>query len=330
MKRKCVPVLVAAVVCIGSLVVASPEDDRTDKNHKAVALIEPCVSLAGANSGITKREIHRITKQDDWIRLWQKHKGLEVTGEYDFHYDPAGLPLVDFQRYMVIAIFQGSGWNSARAKAVSIEDQPEQIVVRYDDKGYQTFGPDGGGDEVTPYGIFVVPRSNKAVAVGEMVRQYKNEAPKWEQRAVFPKLEPAKQDKPDSGKFAIGDDIDAARKVLDGFDKGYGEGINAFAMGPPSDDHELVHTTLDEDHVSLFIWFLKSKRTITSITAKYKLSWRAGKADRFGLPVTAVQLNRDGTYTLTFAKPPTLAELEAQEKEQDAKRDPADSPFACP
>ena len=48
--------------------------------------------------------------------MWQEHKGEKPTGQYDLYYDPLALQLIDFDRYMVIAIFQGNGWNNAGTK----------------------------------------------------------------------------------------------------------------------------------------------------------------------------------------------------------------------
>ena len=63
-------------------------------------------------------------------------------------------------------------------------------ATRRNRRGYQTAGPDGGGKRATPYGIFVLPRSDKELVVEEGVRTLKNEPPKWNELARFTALRP--------------------------------------------------------------------------------------------------------------------------------------------
>lgn len=170
------------------LVGLSPMAAVSAQGDKTPAVISPCVALAGADSHVSERGYFRITSLKDWTRMWQKHKGLKQDEEYDLGFDRAGLPLVDFDRFMVIAVFQGSGWNSAGLRAVSIVEEQERIVFRFDDKSYQTAGPHGGGKQVTAYGFFVIPRSTKPVVLEENVQNLIGKPPVWEERITFPKL----------------------------------------------------------------------------------------------------------------------------------------------
>jgi hypothetical protein len=156
---------------------------------KAAAVVSPCVALTSADSHVSERGYHRITSVNDWTRLWQKHKGQKDGKQYDLYFDPLGLPLVDFDRYMVIVVFQGSGWNSAGLNAVSVSEEQDRIVFRFDNKWYQTAGPDGGGKQVTVYGFFVIPRSPKPVILEENVQSLKLGKPaEWKECITFPKL----------------------------------------------------------------------------------------------------------------------------------------------
>jgi len=179
---KIIMVLVFGIASIGSGLGVTAE-----KNKPVVAL-HPCVVLTGADSHVSKVGYHRITSMKDWAELWQKHKGQRRGEKYDLYYNPLGLPLVDFKRYMVIGIFQGSGWNSAGLKAVSVSQEKDRIVFRFDDKSYQTQGPDGGGEKVRVYGFFVLPRSSKPVTLEENVQGLKGKPPVWKERVTFPKL----------------------------------------------------------------------------------------------------------------------------------------------
>jgi len=158
------------------------------QGDNAAGVISPCVALAGADSRVSEPSYHRVTSLKEWTEIWKKHKGLKQGEKYDLFYNLAGLPLVDFERYMVIAIFQGSRWNSAGLEAVSVSEQRNRIVFRFNDKSYQTAGPDGGGKQVTVYGFFVVPRSTKAVVLEEDVQNLIGKSPVWKERIAFPKL----------------------------------------------------------------------------------------------------------------------------------------------
>jgi len=181
MKRLIVGLVIGIVCSLAGLYAATAREP-------AGKPLKPCVVITGADSHVVQRQYHRITSTNNWTRLWQKHKTEKVTDQYDLYYDPLTLPLIDFDRYMVIAIFQGSGWNSAGLTAVSISEEDNRIIFRFDDKSYQTGGPDGGGKKVAVYGFFVVPRSSKPVVLEENVQGILGKPPVWEKRITFPKL----------------------------------------------------------------------------------------------------------------------------------------------
>ena len=156
--------------------------------QKATAVVPPCIVLTGTHSHVSERGYQRITSVKDWVTLWQKHKGQKDGEQYDLYFDPLEIPVIDFDRYMVIAIFQGNGTNSAGLNAVSVLEEQERIVLRFDDKTYQTIGPDGGGKQVTVYGFFVFPRSSKPVTLEEQVQGLKGKPDEWKERITFPKL----------------------------------------------------------------------------------------------------------------------------------------------
>jgi len=173
----------AVMLCwLGIYVVAAEGEDKA--THA-----KPCVTITGANSHVSERSYHRITSIEGWTQIWQKHKGQKDDDKYDYYYDPLELPLVDFDNYMVIGIFQGSSWNSAGLKSVSISEEDDRIVFRFDDKPYQTEGLDGGGKEVTVYGFFVIPRSSKPVILEENVQGIIGKPPVWKERIEFEKMQ---------------------------------------------------------------------------------------------------------------------------------------------
>ena len=191
--KRTILTLMAGMVGLIPLAVVSAEEGKTS------TIISPCVALAGADSRVAEPGYHRIVSLEDWTRIWRQHKGLKQDKAYDLYMDPAGLPLVDFDRFMVIAIFRGSGWNSAGVKAISMVEEQERMVLRFEDKAYQTFAVEGpgaegpayqaahGGNRVTAYGFFVIPRATKAVVLEENVQNVLGKPPVWKERFTFPK-----------------------------------------------------------------------------------------------------------------------------------------------
>ena len=72
---------------------------------------------------------------------------------------------------MVIAIFDGAGANCSGLDVVTITDAKDQIAFRFEDKPDGTLG--GAGD-VKPFGIFVVPKSNKSIVIEQKVAAAKD------------------------------------------------------------------------------------------------------------------------------------------------------------
>jgi hypothetical protein len=121
--------------------------------------------LSGEDSKIKKRRCVRITSTDEWKKLWNSH-----AGEND------GLPEIDFSKHMAVGVFHGKGWNCdgiALRHALDCEDAIELFVRgRY----YQT-GPEG--KRVTPYGIYVIPKSLKKLIVKEDCQGLIGAPPVW-------------------------------------------------------------------------------------------------------------------------------------------------------
>jgi hypothetical protein len=108
--------------------------------------------------------------EGEWIKIWRRHRGAKESDDYDLYYNPLGLPYIDFEKCMVIAVFQGSGWNSAGLGTAAVLESKDSMVLRLVDKSYQTAGrdPDGGGRRTTVYGFFVLPRSDRTVVLAQV------------------------------------------------------------------------------------------------------------------------------------------------------------------
>ena len=129
----------------------------------------PCVAISGTDSHVAIPRYHLVTSGKVWEHIWQEHKGKIAAEDYDLYEDSLTLPVIDFDCYMVIAIFQGEGWNSKGLRIDSICEDDKSIIFRYDDKSYQTVGK---GNKVNAYGFFILPRSTKRIIVEENVQRY--------------------------------------------------------------------------------------------------------------------------------------------------------------
>jgi hypothetical protein len=151
--------------------------------------LRPCVVISGTDSHITEQKCYRVTSAKEWSQLWQVHKGRKATSEYDEYYDRLTLPMVDFDRYMVIAVFRGLVDNNAGLSVASINEEQSRIIFRFWDKVYQTnltSEDDRVEGKATVYGFFIVPHSKKRLVVQEDTEgRYMDEAPVWKELAVF-------------------------------------------------------------------------------------------------------------------------------------------------
>ena len=167
------------ILAVGCLLVAEVEAIEDEANDRNVS-IKPCVTITGDDSRITEQSFYRIRSIDEFAEVWAKHTGQKNVpyknweNQYDEFYNTLSLPLVDFENYMVIAIFQGSGWNNAGLKAISMSERAHGVSFRFKGKPYSTEGPDGGGKQVSVFGFFVVPRTGKPLIIEEEVLQMKH------------------------------------------------------------------------------------------------------------------------------------------------------------
>ncbi len=172
----------ALIVVVFSLFVLF---DAISRDEAQRALTKPYVSWSGSESAIKTRCALLAASEKEWTDIWLRHKGVKEkwTGIYDTFYNPAALPDVNFAECMIIALFEGESSNSAGLVVCEIEESEKELHIRYENKSYQTMGPDGGGRKAAPFGLFVVPKSEKTVIIEEKVRRLKNSPPLWKERA---------------------------------------------------------------------------------------------------------------------------------------------------
>jgi len=146
-----------------------------------------CLLLTGANSAVREARVELVSTTEDWARLWLEHRGAPPVERYDLFLNKAGLPVVDFETHVVVAVFVGETANVAglRVEAVepagAAEPSSDHVTLRYAANAFQTLGEAEPG---RPFGFFVLPRPDRALQVEEQL--YSMVGPtRVEQRARF-------------------------------------------------------------------------------------------------------------------------------------------------
>ncbi len=145
--------------------------------------IRPYVTWSGPKSRAVEKAYLLIRSGEEWSKIWRGHAG-EPRHKPVVH--GTGMPEVNFDTCIAIAVFCGRAKNSDGVKFVSIEEVSGRLRVRFDNKTYQTSGPDGGGNKVTPYGVIVLPKTSLPVDLEEKTQSLKGKPPIWIRRASFP------------------------------------------------------------------------------------------------------------------------------------------------
>ena len=151
--------------------------------EKTVVSTKPVLVLSGADSRVDKPAYHRVTSQQAWDNLWLSHLGKTEADKFREH-----IPVVtiDFEKNIVIAIFQGTSTNSRGLQITSVDEAKDFITLCFQGMSYQTAGGLGGGGgsvQVTPYAFVVVPKSSKVIVVKEDIQVPKDKPPEWKERA---------------------------------------------------------------------------------------------------------------------------------------------------
>jgi hypothetical protein len=110
---------------------------------------------------------------------WLQHTGAGPSRALG-HYNPAGVPEVNFDSCTVIAVFRGTFYNSAGIRDATFSDEGENVRMRFRQNSFQTVG---GPHTATPFGIFVIPRTDKPIIIEENANR--QDDPQWKIRATL-------------------------------------------------------------------------------------------------------------------------------------------------
>ncbi len=189
-------VLTLACLFATNLITATSPTQSPEEAHQP-PLTSPVVQWSGKQSEFGGPSYMLATNEAEWIRIWNAHHGLPMTAQYDRFYDPLGLPLLDFDRYMIVGIFQPEKYNVAGLLIESIQETSNRIVLRFDDKAFQTASLGGSIDQadqagglrgpslppsVRPYGFCVLPRTKKPIVLEENTQRLIGKPPIWTER----------------------------------------------------------------------------------------------------------------------------------------------------
>jgi hypothetical protein len=146
--------------------------------------LKPLVTLYGQHSKITKPKELRITSEKEWQALWWEHQDDKQTMN------------LDFNRVMVVAVFQGDGGLCSGIEVDSIIEERDRLIVRARCVYFQLSPspeffkrPDAAniiGSQA--WGIFVMPRSNKQILLQRDDQRMINSPPKWVKWTTFPAI----------------------------------------------------------------------------------------------------------------------------------------------
>jgi len=208
-RSRCFVAAIAAGVFVISAIVPWPVARAADE-PKPVRSLTTLVSWCGSYSAIKAGRCVRVTTPEEWAALWAEHCGDKVERD---SYNEVVVPQVDFRQCTIVAIFHGETVNTRSEQLVAVDEFEGEVRVRYEDRSYQTAsafpketklkpgetideavkrslneGPKpgdpewGGGNRTTPYGIFVLPHSDKPVVI-ERAQMTKQGLQGWEEQA---------------------------------------------------------------------------------------------------------------------------------------------------
>ncbi len=145
----------------------------------------PYVQWIGADSKRTEPGFEIVRDDAAWRALWGAHTGTDTTpgGAMRRH----AAPEVNFDRCVVVAHFRGRSTNHDGEVVHGVDESAERVRVRFIADTFQTASFDGPdrGVATTPYGIWVLPRTEKPVVIEEGTRELKNEPVRWREVKRF-------------------------------------------------------------------------------------------------------------------------------------------------
>ena len=145
------------------------------------------VQWSGPRSEIRDPRLIQITDQESWNRLWTEHQGARAE-RLIAHGGGVASPRIDFERYLVIAMFRGETTNCDGERLVSLQERKDDVLLRFDSFTFQTSSFDGPdrGEAARSYGLWLVPRTGKPITIEENTQGMLDREPTWTWRTSMP------------------------------------------------------------------------------------------------------------------------------------------------
>lgn len=147
----------------------------------------PGIMLYGPESSIHERRFERIRDQQALNTLWAEH-AKDLGGQTSQGWLLP--PQIDFTSLEVIAFFRGPAVNTSGEIAELIEIGAEQVWLRFDSitptPASDYAGPGGTAVRSHPYGLWVIPRSDKPISLEENIEDTTSGPPRWREQHQFP------------------------------------------------------------------------------------------------------------------------------------------------
>jgi hypothetical protein len=212
-------VRIAAMIGIATLGLSFAAAQRSEQLKVSEwSQARPPAAWTGSYSAVTARELHRITDAAAWTDLWSRHVGDQA--ERDSYGQPV-VPEVNFDHFMVIAIFNGESWNTRSMDIIEQAEIGGELHVRFDAMTYQTMSepfidpdplPAGSTHEeivkralermdedrarqeankhndpnfTRAYGLFIVPRHDGPLMLIENTQGLLGQPPIWTEQQRF-------------------------------------------------------------------------------------------------------------------------------------------------
>lgn len=145
----------------------------------AQAPVRPAATLYGQMSRMPSKRFYLIDKQERLDRVWARHSGE------DGYYSKNPAPRIYEGETMALLIFTGPGFNSNGVNVTAVDDLGEQVRVRFTEFSFQTAGPDGGGVHCNPWGLIVLPVTEKPIVIERDVNNIIGDDPEWKQETIL-------------------------------------------------------------------------------------------------------------------------------------------------
>jgi hypothetical protein len=172
--------LVCVALCALACVAVADEPKETK--------LKPVAVFRGSHSAIKEETFEVVATEDEWKKLWEKHRGKERDSLFT---ETSQELSIDFETHYIVALFAGpSHWCIPRPKL-----RGDTVVIQYEHgfpqviAGFQEGWTDhekAKWDAKCSYAFVVLPKPVKTVVIEEGVRRQLSDPFTWKERAKFP------------------------------------------------------------------------------------------------------------------------------------------------